>query len=197
MSAGNLTKRLIGFAGTGRKRAIALVAAAVVAATAVTAGLALPAGASTVAAKPAGAGGTEHFQMMNTSTSQTTTTNPIVAWGIFTAAGTDHEYANNTDTFAFPGGTFTVKHVTTPGTAHQYVNAQACLFIYSEKGTFKLSGGTGRYWGIGGSGTYALSVIGIGARLASGACNMSDTAPLAGQQQEISAVGKVWLPHHH
>jgi hypothetical protein len=196
MSAGNLTKRLISFAGTGRRRAVGLAAAAVVAAAAVTAGLALPAGASTVA-KPAGTGGTEHFQMMNTSTSQTTTTNPIVAWGVFTAAGTDQENANNTDTFVFPGGTFTVKHVTTPGTAHQYVNPKACLFTYSEKGTFKLSGGTGRYWGIRGSGTYALSVIGISTRLKSGACNMSDTAPLAGQQQEISAVGKVWLPHHH
>jgi hypothetical protein len=134
---------------------------------------------------------------MNTSTSQTTTANPLLAWGVLTAAGTDQENANGTDTFLFPGGTFLVTHTTTPGTAHQYVNPKTCLFTYSEKGTFKLSDGTGRYWGIRGSGTYALSVIAISTRLSGGACNMSDTAPLAGQQQEIAAVGQVWLPHHH
>jgi hypothetical protein len=66
--------------------------------------------------------------------------------------------------------------------------------MYSEKGTFKLLSGTGKYKGVGGGGTYALSVIGIGAKLKNGTCNPSQTARAAGQQQEIQAVGKITLP---
>ena len=195
MRLGNLRTGSIRLAGTGRKRA-AMLAGTVVSAAAVTAALALPAGASqVVGSRPAGVTGTQHFQAMNTTTSQNSTTNPLLAYGVITAAGTDRQNANGTDTFLFPGGTFTVKHVTAKGTARQYFNPKTCLFTYSERGTFKLSGGTGRYRGISGSGTYALSVIGISTRVKGGACNPSQTAPLAGQQQEIAAVGKVHLPH--
>jgi hypothetical protein len=193
MRLGNLRTGSIRLAGTGRKRAV-MLAGTVVTAAAVTTALALPAGASqVVAARPAGVTGTQHFQAMNTTTSQTSTTNPLLAYGVITAAGTDRENANGTDTFLFPGGSLTVKHVTAKGTAQQYFNPKTCLFTYSERGTFKLSGGTGRYWGISGSGTYALSVIGISTRLKNGMCNPSATAPLAGQQQQIQAVGRVTL----
>jgi hypothetical protein len=67
------------------------------------------------------------------------------------------------------------------------------MFSDSEQGTFKLASGTGRYRHIAGHGTYALSVIGIGAKLANGTCNQSDTAPAAAQQQLIQAVGQVRL----
>jgi hypothetical protein len=200
MSTGNSTKRLSRLAGKGRKRAVMLTAAVVTAAA--TTGLALPASASPatggpVGAPPAGAGGTEHFQTMNTTTSATSTTNPLIAWGVFTAGGTDHENSDSTDTFVFPGGSFTVRHVPAKGTVHQSLNPKTCLFAFSEKGTFKLSGGTGTYRGISGSGTYALSDIGIGAKLKSGACNPSETAPAVAQQQEIAAAGQIWLPRHH
>jgi hypothetical protein len=177
---------------TVRKRAA--LAAMVAAAVATVVGLAVPAGASPLAAGPASVTGTQHFQMMNTTTSETSTTNPLIAWGLFTAPGVDQEHANNTDTFKFPGGAFLVKHVTKKGTAHQSFNPRTCLFQYSEKGTFKVSGGTGRFKGISGSGTYALSVIGIGAKLKNGMCNPSQTAPAAAQQQQIQAVGKIKLP---
>ena len=177
---------------TGHKRAA--LAATVAAAVATVVGLAVPAGASPLAARPAAVTGTEHFQMMNTTTSETSMTNPLIAWGLFTAPGVDNEHANNTDTFKFPGGTFLVKHTTKKGTAHQSFNPKTCLFLYSEDGTFKVSGGTGKFKGISGSGTYALSVVGIGAKLKNGTCNPSQTAPAAAQQQEIAAVGKVKLP---
>jgi hypothetical protein len=177
---------------TVRKRAA--LAAMVAAAVATVVGLAVPAGASPLAAGPASVTSTQHFQMMNTTTSETSTTNPLIAWGLFTAPGVDQEHANNTDTFKFPGGTFLVKHVTKKGTAHQSFNPRTCLFQYSEKGTFKVSSGTGRFKGISGSGTYALSVIGIGAKLKNGMCNPSQTAPAAAQQQQIQAVGKIKLP---
>jgi hypothetical protein len=89
---------------TVRKRAA--LAAMVAAAVATVVGLAVPAGASPLAARSASVTGTQHFQMMNTTTSETSTTNPLIAWGLFTAPGVDQEHANNTDTFKFPGGTF-------------------------------------------------------------------------------------------
>jgi hypothetical protein len=176
----------------GRKRAA--LAAMLAAAVATVLGLAVPAGASPLAARPAAISGTEHFQMMNTTTSETSTTNPLIAWGLFTLPGVDNEHANNTDTFKFPGGTFLVKHATKKGTAHQSFNPKTCLFQYSEKGTFKVGSGTGKFKGISGGGTYALSVIGIGAKLKNGMCNPSQTAPAAAQQQEIAAVGTIKLP---
>jgi hypothetical protein len=175
-----------------RKRAG--LAVMVAAAVATVVGLAVPAGASPLAARPSTVSGTEHFQMMNTTTSETSTTNPLIAWGLFTLPGVDVEHANNTDTFKFPGGTFLVKHATKKGTAHQSFNAKTCLFQYSEQGTLKVGSGTGKFKGISGSGTYALSVIGIGAKLKNGKCNPSETAPEAAQQQEIQAVGKIKLP---
>ena len=138
--------------------------------------------------------GVQHFQAMNTTTSQTSTTNPVIAWGVITSAGVDHQNANGTDTFHLSGGTILVKHAAKKGTQHQSFNAKTCLFMYSEKGTFKLAAGTGKYKGISGGGTYALSVVGIGPKLKNGTCNPSQTARALGQQQEIQAVGKVKLP---
>jgi hypothetical protein len=180
--------------GISARRKWAALAAMVAAAVVTVVGLAVPAGASPMAVRPAAVTGAEHFQMMNTTTSETSTTNPLIAWGLFTVPGVDKENANNTDVFKFPGGTFLVKHTTKKGTAHQSFNAKTCLFLYSEQGTFKVGSGTGAYKGISGSGTYALSVVGIGAKLKNGTCNPSQTAPAAAQQQEIAAVGKLSLP---
>ncbi len=196
MRLGNLATGLIRLAGAGRSRT-ALLGGTLVAAAAVTIGLALPAGAAPVTARPAGVTGIQHFQMMNTSTSQNTITNPLLAWGVVTAAGIDRQKTRAAPTFLFSGSTISVKHATAAGTPRQSFNPKTCLTMYSEKGTFKLSGGTGRGRGISGGGTYALSAIAIGTRLKNGACNPSDTAPAAGQQQQIMAVGKVKLPHHH
>jgi hypothetical protein len=180
-------------AAAGRRRAATLATTGLAAGAAVTA-LALPAGASPVTARPAVVSGAEHFQMMNTTTSQNSTTNPLLVWGVLTAAGADHQNANGTDTFRLPGGTFLVKHTPKKGSEHQSFNPKTCLFMYSENGTFKASDGTGKYKGISGSGTYSLSVIGIGPKLKNGTCNPSQTAPAAGQQQEISAAGTFKLP---
>jgi hypothetical protein len=169
-----------------------MLAATGLAATAAVTALALPAGASPAAARAVS--GAQHFQMMNTSTSVNPNNGPLLGWGVITAAGVDHQNANGTDTFHFPGGAFLVKHTPKKGTSHQSFNPKTCLFQISERGTFKLSGGTGKYKGISGGGTYSLSVVGVGAKLKNGTCNPSQTARPAGQQEEISAAGKVKLP---
>ena len=162
------------------------------AATAAVTALALPAGASPVTARPAAITGTQHFQAMVTSA--TATKAPLIGYGVITAPGTDRINVNGTDTFVFPGGSFLVKHAPSKGATKQSFNAKTCLMQISQKGTFKISGGTGKYKGASGSGTYALSIIAIGPKLKSGACNPSQEAVPVAWQQEIQAVGQIKLP---
>jgi len=192
MKPGTNGERRLRLAGTRGTRAAVLGVAGTAAAAAVV-GLALPAGASTVTPQHHAQWGTEHFQLMNTTTSQTSNTGPLIAYGVFTAGGTDYQNPNGTDTFVFPGGSFTVIHTPAPNSPNPTFNDKTCLFQVAQTGTFKLAGGTGRYWHIAGHGTYTLSVIGISTRLANGQCNPSQTAPLAAQQQLIQAVGQVRL----
>jgi hypothetical protein len=174
----------------GRKRAA--LAVTVAAAVATVAGLAVPAGASPLAARPTAVRGAEHFQIMTTSGSATSL--GVIAWGAVTAAGIDHESSSNsptsTDLLTFPGGSFKVTHTTKSMT--QSTNAKTCFAGFGGKGTFRLSAGTGRYKGISGSGTFTLSSIGIAARAKSGACNLNAN-PVA-YQQVIDANGTATLP---
>ena len=71
---------------------------------------------------------------------------------------------------------------------------KTCLLQITEKGTFKITGGTGRYKGASGTGTYLMNLVGIGAKLKSGACNPSQSAVPVAWHQEINAVGSVKLP---
>ena len=180
---------------TGRKRAA--VMAMLGAAVATVVGLAVPAGASPIAARPATVTGAEHFQVMSTATNNSPNS-PLIAWGVFTGAGTDREISSNAagtkgvDSFIFSNGKFTVTH--TAKTQKQAFNARTCFYSFSETGVFTLSGGTGKYKGISGSGKYALTVIGIGPKLKSGACNPNQNARSIANQQEISGLASVKLP---
>src|SRR5579862_5650121 len=108
MQPGTNGVRRLRLAGTRGTRAAVLGIAGTAAAAAIV-GLAVPAGATPVTAQPAGGRwGTEHFQLMNTSTSQTSNSGPLIAYGVFTAPGTDYQNPNGTDKFVFPDGTFTV-----------------------------------------------------------------------------------------
>jgi hypothetical protein len=129
--------------------------------------------------------GTEHFQAMSTSA---TAAPKVIASGVFTQAGVDHEGSHNTGTFVFLNGTITVKH--SPGTGTQTVNPKTCLLQVNLHGTYKLLSGTGAYKGITGSGTYKLSILAIGAK-SGGTC--SKTKPPVAFQQLIQASGQVTL----
>jgi hypothetical protein len=185
MGPGNMGAGLTRLAGTGRKRVAVLAAAGTVAAAAIV-GLAVPAGASPVAARPA-ATGTEHFQIMTTS--GTATTAGVIAWGVWTAAGVDHESNSSantaTDTFTFPGGTFKVTH--TGKSQSGGFNAKTCLYLVGQKGTYTLHGGTGKFKGMSGHGTFTASFLGLVPKTKSGACSM--TANPTAWQQVINASG--------
>jgi hypothetical protein len=175
---------------TGRKRAA--LAAMVGAAIAAVVGLAVPAGASPLAARPTVVTGTEHLQAITTS--GTATTQGVIAYGVFTNYGIDHENnssaATSTDLFTFAGGSFKVTHTTKKQS--QTVNVKACFYRYTASGTFKLSAGTGKYKGISGQGAFALSGMGFGPKTKSGACN--ENANPVVYQQIIDANGTVKLP---
>ncbi len=127
--------------------------------------LAVPAGASP-AARPA-VSGTEHFQLMTTSAASGTFS--AIASGVFTAGGVDHSGNGNVDTLVFPTGSFKLTH---KGTIKQKFNPKTCLLTETEHATITLSGGTGAYAKIGGTGTAQLSVLAIAARSA-GKCSMT------------------------
>jgi hypothetical protein len=123
------------------------------------------------------------------TTSATAVSEPAIGWGVFTGAGTDHLGTGSTDTFTFAGGSF--KETSSNPAGPSSFNPKTCLFQAAGKGTYKISGGTGKYKGISGHGTYTISDLGIDARTKSGACNQN-AAPIA-FQQTITATGPVKL----
>ena len=137
--------------------------------------LAVPAGATA-------ASNNENIQII--STSATSTTASVIASGVVTAGGVDH-LGNKTDTLVFPKGSFKVAHV---GKDKQGVNPKTCLFTAIGKGTFKISGGTGAYKGITGSGTYKLNILAI---LAGSSGKCSQTKPPVSFQEIVNATGQV------
>lgn len=153
----------------------------------VTAGAVAVSGAAAATAHAArpNASGTEQFQIMTTST--TSPTSSVIARGVFTAGGVDHP-GSNVDTAVFPGGSFKIAH--SKGTGKQSFNPKTCLLTISQHGSYKLSGGTGRYAGISGSGKYQVSILAVGAR--SGGKCVRNKPPTAFQQL-IRASGPVRL----
>ncbi len=162
-----------------RKTLAAMIGA--VSVTAVLGGASLAAASARTAVS-----GTEHFQFMTTSA--TSKTSSIIATGVFTAGGTSTDTSNTTATVKFPNGTFVITHSKGTGTVN--FNPQTCLLKGNLKGTYKLGSGTGAYAHLSGSGTFQVSVLGVGAK-SGGKC--SQTLPLVAFQQVIRASGPVSL----
>jgi hypothetical protein len=129
--------------------------------------------------------GTEHFQLVTTSA--TSSTGRVIAYGVFTAPAVDH-MGNSVDKFVFRSGSFKVKH--SPGKGPQSFNPKTCLMTISQHGTYKISGGTGAYRGISGHGTYHFTLLLIGAR-SKGKCSQSK--PPVAVEEIITASGPVTL----
>jgi hypothetical protein len=169
-----------------RTRAIALAAAALAASLAMT-GTSLAATGPARTAPAAAKTGTEFIQEM--STSATSPVSQVVAYGMFTAAGTDTQSpTGNSDTLRFPGGSFFVTYKVTgavnkndPGT---------CVSTLVLRISYKLSKGTGKFAGITGSGHATNTQVTIAARTAKGGC--SQTTAIA-QQSLVLASGPVTL----
>jgi hypothetical protein len=129
--------------------------------------------------------GTEHFQ--DVSASLTSNKSPVAAYGVFNAGGVDTQLGHRTDLFKFPGGSFLIKHKVTRSS--QRFSKTACAGVQRQRGTYKISGGTGKYAGITGSGHFRLRVL-IVARHTAHGCSQRPVAV----QVIIRAHGPVTLP---
>ena len=130
--------------------------------------------------------GTEYVQIMSTAT----TGGPAsaIARGVFTAAGQADLGSAKIGTLVFPGGVITLSHRASRGTSQ--VDPRTCLNLISQAGSYEIVGGTGRYAGIRGHGTYQLSLEFISTRW-HGQCT-SDRPPVA-QQELLRLSGPVHL----
>jgi len=132
-----------------------------------------------------GDSGIERFQFMSTSE---TANNTVIARGVFTAGGVDIQTGTNTDTLKFRDGTIKLRHSNPTGP--QSFNPRTCLGTVNQHGTYTLLGGTGKYAGISGHGTFRLHVLIVAAR-AHGKC--SDTEPPVAFELLIRAAGPAEL----
>jgi hypothetical protein len=167
----HISARTTRFAG-----AVALAAAAALGGT----------GIASASVSPA-TSGTERFYLMTTS--GTATKLPVIANGVFTAAGVDHE-GNTVDTVQLPKGTFEIMHPGGPSGAPK-VNKTTCFFTFTETTPFKVGHGTGAYRGISGSGKAVITIVGILGRIHGGAC--SDNVNPVAWQQTFSAKANIKL----
>lgn len=177
-----------------RKTVAALISAAatvtmITGAGAATAASSHPAGPHPAAARAAvtqrAVTGTEHFQ--DVSASLTSNKSPVAAYGAFNAGGVDTQLGHRTDLFKFPGGSFLIKHKVTR--SRQHFSKTACAGVQRQRGTYKISGGTGKYAGISGSGHFRLRVL-IVARHTAHGCSQRPVAV----QVIIRAHGPVTVP---
>jgi hypothetical protein len=155
-----------------------------------TAGAMAVSGITAASAASHGVSGTEHLRLMTTSATSNRVT--FIGTGVFTTGGTDFASSgtNGTDLVKVVGGTFKIKHRN--GHIKQTFDPRTCLMSISGPGTYKISGGTGKYAGIRGSGKFVLSIMAIAARDSQGKCSMAK-APIV-FQQIITAQGPVSLP---
>jgi hypothetical protein len=162
-----------------------LLAAAAVTVIAVT----CAAGASAASAAPGTHQprySTEYVQIMSTAT----TGGPAsaIARGVITAAGQADLGSAKIGRLVFPGGAITLSHRGSHGTSQ--FDPRTCLNLVSQAGSYQIVGGTGRYAGIRGHGTYQLSLEFISAR-SHGQCT-SGRPPVA-QQELLRLSGPVRL----
>jgi hypothetical protein len=129
--------------------------------------------------------GTEFFQSVG---SLTASHRPLVAFGAFNASGTDVTTSSTRDIFKFPGGSFRVKHKATHTRSH--FSKRTCAGVENQRGTYKISGGTGKFAGIGGGGRFTARIVLVSRHTASGGCSRR---PIGGQIV-IQAGGPVSLP---
>ena len=134
-----------------------------------------------------GASGTEHFSFMSTSTMNETEYSAI-ATGPITAGGTA-ELTGGKGKIVFPTGTISLTSKVI-GAPTESGSKQKCLSIFGEKGTYTLTGGTGAYKGISGSGRFSLKSTGVG-MIKHGKCDISSSSKPVASQSVITASGPV------
>ncbi len=168
------------------RRAPAKLIAIVLAAVTVT-GTGIAA-ASAQPSAPASHRGTEHFTFMLTSR---TGVGSVIATGLFTDGGTMNLFGEGpSNEMKLGAGTI---RVTPNGHPRSKTDLATCLTTISERGTYKLSHGTGRYAGIRGSGHFTATDHTLSHHNHNGSC-ITSRPPLA-LQVMITLSGSATLRH--
>jgi hypothetical protein len=134
-----------------------------------SAGRASRPGASPPATRPSVASGAEHFRIISVAASSRRQS--VLATGAFTAGGYQVPgqvtALRATDKMVFPNGTFLVSRRITKQVLP--VPTSSCQIAETIRGTLSISGGTGSYRGISGSGAFLLKISGV-IRKSNGRC---------------------------
>ena len=107
----------------------------------------------------------ERFLLISTDP-DTTDNQPVLGFGPIHAKGVDHVVSDTEDVFQFPAGNLFVTH--TPKKSDDSSDPVTCLFTFTERGTYQVTGGTGAYASASGHGNYRVATTGIG-------CDQSST----------------------
>ncbi len=101
--------------------------------------------------------GTQHFLAIGTDVNAAPV---LIANGPIHAAGTDVVINNSRDRFVFPKGNVIITHH--PETSNNTFDPTTCLSTFTERGTYKLVGGSGAYAHVSGHGTYVAQGYFVG-----------------------------------
>lgn len=141
----------------------------------------------TGAASGSGTSHTEHFRFMSTSVPADKFN--VIATGVFTDGGTATPLSSS-NKLTFPDGTIDVASKS-KGKPVTNANTKTCYETLSDQGTYTITGGTGKYRGITGSGTYTLEIREIGPKV-NGKCD-TQTSKRVASQAILKAYGPVTL----
>jgi hypothetical protein len=84
----------------------------------------------------------------------------VIANGPIHAAGTDVVINDSRDRFVFPEGNLRVWHQ--PKTSNESFDPTTCLGTFTERGVYKIVGGSGAYANVSGHGTYSVQGYFVG-----------------------------------
>jgi hypothetical protein len=103
----------------------------------------------------------QHFLLLTNDPSDNAS--PIViARGRIHAQGTDIVVSDTKDIFKFKHGSLYATHHVRQSSVRDSFDKATCLFVHTERGTYRVTGGTGRYQGAYGHGHYSVRAMGVG-----------------------------------
>jgi hypothetical protein len=132
----------------------------------------------------------ESFSFADTSTGDGPPAYSVIATGAFVAGGTATQESKGVPlTLRFPAGTITLHTAKRHKTLSKSQTATACLQTQTASGAYTITGGTGAYRGISGSGRSTIHNTFV-ERVVNGDCSNAFTAV----QSFVTASGPVSLP---
>ena len=142
-----------------RRRQLRVVAALVVIFLAIFA--AVPSASAANGHRHRHRGHIEHFLVVSSDPSNNAVP-IIIATGPIHAKGTDIVVSNTKDIFKFTHGSLFVTHHIKKHSSRDSYDPVTCYFRHTERGTYRVTGGTGAYANAHGHGHYAVRVSGVG-----------------------------------